>query len=93
VSNDPSAASQLFIERCSSCHAIRGLSAGGILGPNLSHFGSRKTIAAGLLPNDSGNLAHWLRDSQGVKPGSKMPELHLAANEVATLTAYLEDLK
>ena len=46
--NDPNAApQQTFIERCSSCHAIRGLSAGGILGPNLSHFGSRRTIAAG----------------------------------------------
>lgn len=94
ASNEPNAASQqTFIERCSSCHAIRGLPAGGILGPNLSHFGSRRTIAAGVLPNDSGNLAHWLNDSQGVKPGSKMPELHLAANQVDALTAYLEGLK
>lgn len=92
--NDPgSVPQQTFVERCASCHAIRGLSAGGILGPNLSHFGSRRTIAGGVLPNDAGNLAHWLSDSQGVKPGSKMPELHLAASEVDTLTAYLEGLK
>jgi cytochrome c oxidase subunit II len=94
ASNDPTAApQQIFMERCSSCHAIRGLPAGGILGPNLSHFGSRRTIAAGVLPNDSGDLAHWLNDSQGVKPGSKMPELHLAANQIDALTAYLEGLK
>ena len=92
--SDPDAAAQqTFMEHCAACHAIRGLSAGGILGPNLSHFGSRRTIAAGILPNDSRNIALWLRDSQGVKPGSKMPELHLAANEVDTLTAYLEGLK
>lgn len=94
ANNDPNAESQqTFIERCGSCHAIRGLPAGGILGPNLSHFGSRRTIAAGVLPNNPGNLAHWLRDAQGVKPGSKMPELHLSDNEVDTLTAYLEGLK
>ena len=92
--NDPNAVpQQTFIERCSGCHAIRGLPAGGILGPNLSHFGSRRTIAAGILPNNSGNLAHWLNNFQGVKPGSKMPELHLAANQVDALTAYLEGLK
>jgi cytochrome c oxidase subunit 2 len=92
--NDPgSIPQQTFVEHCASCHAIRGLSAGGILGPNLSHFGSRRTIAGGVLPNDPGNLARWLSDSQGVKPGSKMPELHLAASEVDTLTAYLEGLK
>lgn len=92
--NDPNAApQQAFIERCSSCHTVRGLPAGGILGPDLSHFGSRRTIAAGVLPNDPADLARWLRDSQGVKPGSKMPTLHLTANEVETLTAYLEGLK
>jgi len=94
ASNDPNATPQrFFVERCSGCHAIRGLSTGGILGPNLSHFGSRRTIAAGVLPNDPSNLARWLGDSQGVKPGSKMPELHLAANEVDLLTTYLEGLK
>lgn len=94
ATSDPNATSQqTFIERCSGCHAIRGLPSGGILGPNLSHFGSRRTIAGGVLPNNSSNLAHWLSDSQGVKPGSKMPELHLAANEIESLTAYLEGLK
>ena len=94
ASNDPKAApQQTFTVRCGGCHAIRGTSAGGILGPNLTHFGSRRTIAAGVLANNSDNLAHWLRNSQGVKPGSKMPELHLAGDEVDTLTAYLEGLK
>ena len=92
--NDADAAPQhTFIERCSSCHTIRGLPAGGILGPDLSHFGSRRTIAAGVLPNNPTDLARWLNDSQAVKPGSKMPTLRLTANEVDTLTTYLEGLK
>ena len=91
--NADAAPQRTFIERCSSCHTIRGLPAGGILGPDLSHFGSRRTIAAGVLPNNPADLARWLKNSQAVKPGSKMPTLRLTANEVDTVTSYLEGLR
>jgi cytochrome c oxidase subunit 2 len=84
---------QVFLDKCAVCHAIRGTPAGGILGPNLSHFGSRKTIGAGALQNNPENLGYWIDHTQMVKPGSKMPSLDLPADQVTEVTAYLEGLK
>jgi cytochrome c oxidase subunit 2 len=77
---------------CIGCHAVRGVSAGGI-GPDLTHFGSRKTIAGGILPNTPENLARWLRNSPALKPGSLMPEQKLADAELAALVVYLRSLE
>ncbi len=77
---------------CIACHAVEGVSA-GVLGPNLTHVASRSTIAGGMLPNDSANLARWLRDPEAIKPGSKMPVIGLSDNEVAALVAYLRRLR
>ena len=82
-----------FMVRCAVCHAIRGTLAGGILGPDLSHFGSRATIAAGLLPNTPANLSLWINNTQTIKPGAKMPELDMLASEISDVTNYLESLK
>jgi cytochrome c oxidase subunit 2 len=79
-------------QACVGCHRIAGVSAGG-LGPDLTRFGSRRTIAGGILPNDPGNLARWLRDSPGVKPGSLMPHQGLSEAEVTALVAYLGSLR
>lgn len=77
---------------CIACHTIAGVS-GGVLGPNLTHVGSRSTIAAGVLPNDSASLARWLRDPAAIKPGSLMPTIDLTDQEIAALTAYLRSRK
>jgi cytochrome c oxidase subunit 2 len=77
---------------CVGCHRVGGVSAGA-LGPDLTHFGSRRTIAGGILPNTPENLARWLRDSPGVKPGSLMPAQGLSDGEVAALVAYLGSLQ
>ena len=77
---------------CIGCHTIRGVS-GGIIGPDLTHVGSRRTIAGGMLPNTPESLARWLRDAPAVKPGSLMPNLRLSDTEVAALVAYLGSLK
>jgi cytochrome c oxidase subunit 2 len=77
---------------CIICHTMAGVS-GGIAGPNLSHVGSRTTIAAGLLPADSAGFAHWLHDPPSVKPGSLMPNIGLTDQEIAALVAYLESRK
>jgi len=78
---------------CSTCHTIRGTSAGGDVGPDLTHLATRSTLAALAIPNRADYLAHWLVDAQQVKPGSGMPDLHLRDGELAALVAYLEKLK
>ena len=66
---------------------------GGGIGPDLTHFGSRKTIAGGILPNTAENLARWLKDPTALKPGSLMPDQKLSDPEVAALVAYLQSLR
>ena len=78
---------------CAGCHRIRGTAAVGNVGPDLTHVGSRLTIAAGTLPNTRANLEAWIRDPQHVKPGNKMPALPLSNAEVRRLASYLEGLK
>jgi cytochrome c oxidase subunit 2 len=78
---------------CAGCHTVQGTAAGGSLGPDLTHFGGRATIAAGLLHNTPANLARWLADPQGLKPGNYMPPLQLARSDRDALVAYLEALK
>jgi cytochrome c oxidase subunit 2 len=77
---------------CVGCHTVRGVS-GGRLGPDLTHFGSRRTIAGGILPNTPENLARWVRQAPAVKPGSLMPEQKLSDPEVTALVAYLHSLR
>ena len=78
---------------CASCHTINGTGAAGTIGPNLTHLASRRTIAAGTLPNNTGNLAGWILDPQSIKPGAKMPPTQLAPQDLRSLLAYLESLK
>ena len=78
---------------CSVCHAIAGTPASGTVGPDLTHFASRRTIAAGAMPMSEGNLYGWVEDPQSIKPGSKMPTIGLEPNELHAVVAYLETLK
>lgn len=78
---------------CASCHAIEGTSAQGIVGPNLTHIGSRETLAAGRLHNTPAELSAWLRDPDEWKPGSHMPNLRLTDDQRNDIVYYLETLK
>jgi cytochrome c oxidase subunit 2 len=78
---------------CIMCHTIRGTPAGSKVGPDLTHLASRMTIAAGTLPNNAGNLAAWISDSQSIKPGNKMPPNPLKGDDLNALIAYLGTLK
>lgn len=78
---------------CVMCHAVAGTPAGSRIGPDLTHFGGRRTIAAGALPNTRGNLAGWIVDPQGIKPGAKMPPNDLTSADLRALLAYLETLR
>ena len=79
---------------CASCHTIRGTSASGDAGPDLTHVASRTTIGALTLPNDRDDLRAWIHDSQHFKPGNEMPSFPgLSSSQLDDLTAYLESLK
>ncbi len=79
---------------CLACHTIQGVSP-GVMGPNLTHFGSNTTIAAGMFANDPAHLAAWIADAPSLKPGSLMPRMQppLSDAEVAAIVAYLQSLK
>lgn len=78
---------------CPVCHNIAGTPATGRTGPDLSHVASRRMLASGTLPNTRGNLAGWILDPQGIKPGTKMPSNQLQPSELQALLAYLESLR
>jgi cytochrome c oxidase subunit 2 len=85
---------EVFLQSpCVTCHTIRGTDAGSNAGPELTHVGSRLSIAAGTLPNTRGHLAGWITDAQSVKPGSRMPPNGLAAGDLQALLAYVRSLR
>jgi cytochrome c oxidase subunit 2 len=78
---------------CAMCHTVSGTGAGSKVGPDLTHLASRRTIAAGTLPNNTGNLAGWILDPQRIKPGSRMPPNRLDPESLRALLAYLGTLR
>lgn len=82
-----------FEGTCGSCHTIAGTDARGIVGPDLTHVGSRRTLAAGTVPNTRGYLGGWILDPQHVKPGAYMPAQDVPADELDALLDYLEQLE
>lgn len=89
------AGQRLFIASgCGACHTVRGTEALGSIGPDLTHIGSRRSLGAGILPNNVGTLAAWIASSQHLKPGNKMPSFNvLQGNELRAISDYLESLK
>jgi cytochrome c oxidase subunit 2 len=64
-----------------------------VVGPDLSHVASRRSIAAGTLPMSHANLAAWIADPQRLKPGNNMPAVPLSPEQLGAVTAYLETLR
>lgn len=88
------AGKQFFFQAtCQQCHTIEGTPAKARIGPDLTHFASRKEIGAGVIENSPENLALWLKDPQALKPGCKMPDFKLNEEHLKQLVAYLETLK
>jgi cytochrome c oxidase subunit 2 len=91
---DSSGGEHVFMTRgCALCHAIRGTDAGGRAGPDLTHLASRRTLAAGTLPNTKQDLLAWIADPQAIKPGNKMPKVPLDRSELEALGNYLGTLQ
>jgi len=85
---------EVFREKnCVNCHSITGLMTKGFMAPDLTHVGSRTTLAAGALPNTPENLARWITNPQFVKKGALMPDIGLTSEQIKYLTAYLEGLQ
>jgi cytochrome c oxidase subunit 2 len=78
---------------CVNCHTIRGTSAQGKFGPDLTHLMSRETLAAGAAPNTPEKLRLWVRDPQTIKLGCLMPNMQMTDLEVDQIVAYLQTLK
>ncbi len=99
---------KLFSEKtCISCHTVRGHEGIGVTGPELTHVGSRSTIAAGVLENTPERMHQWIKDPSYFKPGNKMyfggyyvqqgkewkQNFHLDDKEIDAMVAYLQSLK
>jgi cytochrome c oxidase subunit 2 len=79
---------------CSACHTIRGSEADGVIGPDLTHVGSRASLGAGILPNDADTFQRWIATPETIKPGVLMPHFGmLPPEELRAIAAYLESLQ
>lgn len=78
---------------CIACHAIRGTIAQGVLGPDLTHVGSRRRIGAGIMDNTPENLTRWIRETQAVKPGALMVVPDLDEEVLQRIVDYLGSLQ
>ena len=79
---------------CIACHTVRGTDAFGVLGPDLTHIGSRQMLASDVYPNTRAYLGGWITDAQSLKPGSKMPNMpQFSGTQLTDLVAYLRQLK
>jgi len=83
----------VFAGACAACHAVRGSGAGGRAGPDLTHFASRHSIAAGTLSMTRGNLQGWIAQPQAIKPGTMMPAVALAPADADAVARYLVTLR
>lgn len=79
---------------CGACHTVRGVTENGKVGPDLTHFASRRTIGAGTLDNTRENLIAWLTAPEHIKPGVGMPSYAtLPTADRETIADYLMELR
>ena len=78
---------------CVNCHAVGGTTAQGRFGPDLTHFASRETLAAGAAPITPENLRLWIRNPDAIKPGSLMPAMNLSDEDANAVADYLASLR
>ena len=73
---------QLFYSRyaCQACHIVDPANDKGYIGPTLTQVGARLTPAW---------IFHYLKDPQGLRPGSIEPNQHLTDDDARALTAFL----
>jgi mono/diheme cytochrome c family protein len=77
---------QLFYSKyaCQACHIVDTKEDRGYIGPTLTQVGSRLNAAW---------IYHWLKDPQGLRPGTLEPNWNMSDNDARALTAFLTTLK
>ena len=78
---------------CINCHTVRGTTANGVFGPDLTHLMSRSTLGAGVAANTPESLRAWIENPAGLKPGVLMPAMKLSHSDLDQLVAYLLTLR
>jgi len=81
-----------FANSCVNCHTIRGTSAQGAFGPDLTHLMSRDTLASELRRTRRKRCERGcaIRKSSG---GCLMPNMQMSDTEVDQIVSYLQTLK
>lgn len=91
---DAAGAEAFLSAGCGACHIVRGVSEAGAVGPDLTHFASRRTIGAGTLALTEANLSDWLVAPGHIKPGVRMPSFAtLPDGERQAIVDFLLELK
>lgn len=81
-------------EGCGACHSIRGTGAIGRVGPDLTHFGGRTSLGAGILSVTREDLMRWIAHTEDLKPEVAMPSYsHLSTGDLNALASYLTGLQ
>jgi cytochrome c oxidase subunit 2 len=79
---------------CDGCHAVRGHFPGSPIGPDLTHFASRRSLGAGSAPLEREALSAFVRDPSVLKPGALMPSFRdMPHRDAEALTDYLMELR
>jgi cytochrome c oxidase subunit II len=79
---------------CINCHAINGVPGANLrVAPDLTHVGSRKQLASGMIDNTPANMRLWLKSPQHIKPGALMPDFTFSDEQLDQLATYLSTLK
>ncbi len=92
----------IFQGTCSACHTVRGIpGVGGMVGPDLTHLGSRTSFGGSTFELTAENLARWIDNPNAMKPitgangnpGPSMPDYGLTRSQIDAIVAYLMSLK
>jgi cytochrome c oxidase subunit II len=79
---------------CINCHAINGVPGANLrVAPDLTHVGSRKQLASGMIDNTPANMRLWLKSPQHIKPGALMPDFTFSDEQLDQLATYLSMLQ
>ena len=86
---------EVFAEQgCGGCHAIRGTEHVALMGPDLTHVGSRESLGAGILEPTIQNIAEWIAHTDDLKPEVEMPAYDdMNDDDLLALATYLKGLK
>lgn len=86
---------RLFLANgCGACHRIEGIVELGEVGPDLTHFGSRRSLAAGSAPMTRDAIAGWITNPQALKPEAGMPAYAmLPEEEIVAIADFLLTLE